>query len=205
LHAQAAAVCLLPHVCAPTDAALPSQRAAPAEQESVMTISTTNEKFLHELGDIYDAEHRFLEAHQEMLSQVNETSLREGLEKHIEQTQQQIEVLEQVYQALGQQPEREGCEAAKGILLEAQQNLQNAGTDHIRDCFICASSLKIEHYEISAYRGLVVTAQQIGYEDIELLLQGNLKQEEETAQKLEVDSPMLVKLALQQEKMEDHA
>ena len=32
-----------------------------------MAIQSTQDKFLHELGDIYDAEHRFLKGQQVML------------------------------------------------------------------------------------------------------------------------------------------
>jgi cysteine synthase B len=41
-----------------------------------MSISSLEEKFVHELGDIYDAEHRFLEAQQQMVKQASDDSLR---------------------------------------------------------------------------------------------------------------------------------
>jgi ferritin-like metal-binding protein YciE len=165
-----------------------------------MAINTVNDKYLHELGDIYDAEHQFLEAQQEALEKATDSTLREGLQHHIEQTQTQIENLETVYEHVGHKPERVTCEAAKGIVREYQENLQDAGSDSIRDCQIGSSLSRMEHYEIAGYRSLITTVQQLGMEDVERLLQENLQQEEIAAQLLEENAPMLVKRALQHEK-----
>ncbi len=164
-----------------------------------MAINTTSEKYLHELGDIYDAEHQFLEAQQESLGQASDSVLREGIERHVEETQEQIKNLEQIYELLGQKPRRETCEAARGLVAEGQKNMKEAGNEAIRDCLIGGALDKVEHYEVASYRGLIVGAQQMGQEDVERLLQQNLQQEEQAAQKLEVNAPMLIKRALQAE------
>lgn len=164
-----------------------------------MAINTISEKYLHEMGDIYDAENQFLEAQTDALSQATETALREGIQHHIAETQEQIKNLEQVYEHLGHKAERVTCEAARGIVREYQENMQEAGSDVIRDCLIGGSLSRMEHYEIAGYRSLIAGAQQMGQEDIERLLQQNLQQEEQTAQKLEENAPMLVKRALQAE------
>lgn len=164
-----------------------------------MSITTLSEKYLHEMGDIYDAENQFLEAQTDALSQATETTLREGIEHHISESQDQIKNLELVYEHLGQKAERVTCEAARGIVREYQENMQEAGNDVIRDCLIGGSLARMEHYEIAGYRSLIVGAQQMGQEDIERLLQQNLMQEEMTAHKLEENAPMLVKRAMQAE------
>ena len=164
-----------------------------------MAITTLNEKYLHEMGDIYDAENQFLEAQQDALEKASDTVLREGIQKHIGESQEQIKNLELVYEHLGHKAERVTCEAAKGIVLEYQENMQEAGNDVIRDCLIGGSLSRMEHYEIAGYRSLIVGAQQMGQEDIERLLQQNLQQEEMNAQKIEENAPMLVKKALQAE------
>ncbi len=48
-----------------------------------MPIKTTQEKFIHELGDILDAENRFLKGQQEMLEQATDETLKSGLQTHI--------------------------------------------------------------------------------------------------------------------------
>jgi ferritin-like metal-binding protein YciE len=48
-----------------------------------MAIKTLQEKFMHGLGDIYNAEHRFLEAQQKMLPNANSDEVQTSLETHI--------------------------------------------------------------------------------------------------------------------------
>lgn len=164
-----------------------------------MPIKTTQEKFLHELGDIYDAEHRFLKGQQEMLKAATDETLKAGIEKHIAESEQQVQHLEQVFELLGEKAKGEPCDAAKGIVTEAQKSLKEAGTDEIRDCLIGSSLQKVEHYEIVSYNGLILGAEQLGNKEVVALLQKNLKQEEQTAQRLEKNAPKLLKQAVQAE------
>ena len=164
-----------------------------------MTITNTHQKFIHELGDVYDAEHRFLEGTRELAQHASDQQLKSSLQEHIGQTQQQIQNLEQVFQQLGEQPNREACDAAIGLVREAQKNLKEAEAPELRDCLIAGAASKVEHYEIASYRGLIVGAQQMGQPELVNLLQQNLQQEEQTAQTLEQSAPQLVQKAQQAE------
>ena len=57
--------------------------------------------------------------------------------------------------------------------------------------------MKVEHYEIVSYRGLILGAQQMGNKEAVALLEQNLQQEEQTAAKLEQHAPKLLKKAAQ--------
>ena len=162
-------------------------------------ISNTQEKFLHELGDIYDAEQQFLKGQQEMLQQASDPTLKQMLERHIGESEGQVQVLEQVFELLGEKPKRESCAAAKGLVTEAQKVLKEAQTPELRDCLIGGSAAKVEHYEIASYRGLIIGAQQMGQDQVVSLLEKNLQQEEQTAQKVEQSAPLLLQKALQAE------
>jgi ferritin-like metal-binding protein YciE len=165
----------------------------------LMAIANTQEKFLHELGDIYDAERRFLKGQQEMLGKAQDPQLRQMLEQHSVETERQIATLEQAFALLGEKPKAEACPAAQGLVTEAQQNMKEAKDDAIRDCLIGGAATKVEHYEIASYRGLVMGAQQMGNQELVTLLQQNLKEEEQTAQKLEAAAPLLLQTAMQSE------
>ena len=162
-------------------------------------ISNTQEKFLHELGDIYDAEQQFLKGQQEMLQQASDPTLKQMLEQHIGESEGQVQVLEQVFEALGEKPKRETCAAAKGLVTEAQKVLKEAQSAELRDCLIGGSAAKVEHYEIASYRGLIIGAQQMGQDQVVTLLEKNLQQEEQTAQKVEQSAPLLLQKAMQAE------
>ena len=162
-----------------------------------MAIKTLEEKFQHGLGDIYDAEHRFLEAQQTMLEGATSATVQQSLEKHIAETEQQIVNLTQVYETLGLTPKRVACDAAKGLVSEGSKLLKETeDVPELADLGIVGSCSKVEHYEIAAYRGLIACAESMGQMEVARLLQQNLQQEENTAQTLETTMPTLLKQAL---------
>ena len=61
-----------------------------------MAINTPQQLWQHELQDIYDAEHQFLNGQKEMLSNATDPKLQQMLTEHIRQTEGQIANLEQV-------------------------------------------------------------------------------------------------------------
>jgi ferritin-like metal-binding protein YciE len=164
-----------------------------------MSVTNTQELFLHELSDVYDAEHRFLEGQQEMLQEATAPDLRSAIENHIEQTRQQIQNLERVFTQLGQKPRRETCEAAQGLVSEAREGIQETPTSTLRDCAIVSAIIKVEHYEMGSYRGMVTGAQLMGQTEIERLLSENMHQEEETARIAESSAEELLGKAMQAE------
>ncbi|MDQ3686514.1 MAG: DUF892 family protein [Acidobacteriota bacterium] len=162
-------------------------------------ITTLEEKMKHGLGDMYDAEHQFLEAQEEMLSQANSQTVKSLLEEHIAQTEEQIGILEQVYEVMGEEPERIKCAGAAGIVSEGQKTLKEvSGNPALVDLAIAGGCSKVEHYEISSYRMLITGAQQTGKTEVAQLLQQILQQEEQTAQKIEKSTPQLFQKAMSQ-------
>jgi ferritin-like metal-binding protein YciE len=165
-----------------------------------MAISNLDEKFQHELGDAYDAEHRLMEAMEEMSQIASDTKLKGMIEAHIVETKRQIELLEEVYEAVGKRPKRVACDAAMGLVKEGQKTVKEAGTPELRDCVIAGALAKGEHYEMASYRGLVLGAQQMGDKQVQKLLQQILAQEEKTAEMLEQSAPTLLKKAATHQK-----
>ncbi len=160
-----------------------------------MAIANANDLMVQALGEVYDAEHQFLEGQQEMEQQATDEDLKSSIQQHISDTEHQISNLEQVFEQLGQQPQRQTNEVAQGLVSQAQQNMQAAQNEAIRDCAIIAAVIKVEHFEMGAYRGLVTGAQQMGQNEIVNLLSENMQQEEQTAQIAEQSAPDLFQKA----------
>ena len=168
-----------------------------------MPIANMQELTVHELCELYDAEHRFVEGQEEMVQMASDQELQSSIQQHIDQTRGHIQNLEQVFGQLGQKPQRETNEVAQGLVSEAQEGIQEAQNDAIRDCAIVAAVLKVEHFEMGSYRGLITGAQQMGQEEAVNLLKDNLREEEETAQTAEQSAPKLIHKAMQQEGQEE--
>ena len=163
-----------------------------------MAITTLEEKFVHGLGDIYDAEHRFLDAQQKMLPNATSPTVQAMLEKHIAETEQQIINLSQVFEILGLTAKRVSCDGAVGIVTEGDKLLkETSGVPALADLAINGGCSKVEHYEIASYRGLIAGAEQMGQTEVVRLLSENLQQEENTAQALESSMPALLQKAMQ--------
>jgi len=160
-----------------------------------MAIANVNDLAVQALGEIYDAEHQFLEGQREMEQQATDQDLKSSIQQHISDTEQHIRNLEQVFEQLGQQPQRQTNEVAQGLVSHAQQNMQAAENEAIRDCIIVASVIKVEHFEMASYRGLITGAQQMGQNEVVNLLSENMQQEEQTAQIAEQSAPELFQKA----------
>lgn len=162
-----------------------------------MAIKTLDEKFLHDIGDIYDAEHRFLEAQGKMLQHATDSKLQMMLKQHSEQTQQQIQNLDQVFSLLGQTPKRVTCDAAQGLVSEGEKGMKEASSNPaVLDTVIAGAAGKVEHYEIATYRMLITGAELMGQSQVVSLLRQNLQQEEQTAQLIEKSAPQLLQQAM---------
>src|SRR5712671_1756060 len=160
---------------------------------------------VEELKDAYSAEKQALRCMQKALRMASAPALREGIELHIEQTQAQIERVEQAMEKLQTRPGRKVCEAMRGLVEEAQHSIgEQDGKGPILDLVIVAGMQRIEHYEIAAYGTGVALAQAIGEKDVAALLAETLEEEKQTDLKLtEVTQKAIMPEALAGEEEED--
>jgi ferritin-like metal-binding protein YciE len=107
-------------------------------------------------------------------------ALKNGIQLHIEQTQVQIERLEQAMENMEVKPGRKVCEAMRGLVEEAQSSMQEQDKGPIMDLVIVAGMQRIEHYEISAYGTNIALADALGEKEVSKLLNETLREEKET-------------------------
>lgn len=164
-----------------------------------MSITNTQELFIHELCEVYDAEHRFIEGQQEMVEHATDDNLRKAIQEHLEQTREHAVNVERVFAELGQEPRRETNEVARGLVSEAREGIGEAQSTALRDCAIVSAVIKVEHFEMGSYRSLVTGAQLMSQSEAERLLKNNMDQEERTAKLAESTSEQLLRKAMKEE------
>ena len=125
----------------------------------------------------------------------SDAKLQTMLEEHMQQTQEQISKLEQVFSEMGKEPERQECMGAKGLVEEASKMMEEAGSDEVRDAVIAGGATKAEHYEMVSYADLIDGAEMLKLRKAAKLLTENREQEIATARKLERLAPKLGKAA----------
>ena len=147
-------------------------------------IKTLDDLFVHTLQDIYYAENQIAKNLPTMIEKASDPQLKQGFETHLQETQNQIKRLEQVFQMHGQEVKAVTCAAMDGILEEAKETMGDVADTNVRDAAILASAQAVEHYEITRYGTLVALAKQLGREDCASVLHQTLEEEKATDKKL---------------------
>lgn len=147
-------------------------------------IKTLDDLFVHTLRDIYYAENQIVKSLPDMISKASDPQLKQGFEKHLRETQMQIQRLEQVFGKLGIDATGVNCPAIDGIIEEAQEIAGEAAEPAVMDAALLASAQAVEHYEITRYGTLISWAQTLGRTDCIQLLEQNLNEEKMTDKSL---------------------
>jgi ferritin-like metal-binding protein YciE len=157
-------------------------------------MTEMKELLKHELADLLYAERRFLTATRRMSREAKEPMLQERLEQHVEETETQIERLQKAFEAIGEKAKAEKCEAAIGLREEHDHfKEEEKPTPEILEAFNLGSGLRVEHYEIAAYRSAIAVAETLGEDECAKILRESLEEEEAMAKFLEKNAPKALK------------
>ncbi|MEH2475931.1 ferritin-like metal-binding protein YciE [Nitrobacteraceae bacterium AZCC 2161] len=154
-----------------------------------------NDLFLDTLRDIYFAEKQILKALPKMAKAAASDKLRAAFDKHHDETEGQIERLEQIFELLGKPARSKTCDAIMGILDEGREIMEEYKGTEARDAGLLAAAQAVEHYEISRYGTLKQWAIQLGMKEAANLLDETLKQEKKTDESLTVLAESSINLA----------
>ncbi|MES2570117.1 MAG: ferritin-like domain-containing protein [Verrucomicrobiota bacterium] len=149
-----------------------------------MKIKSLRDLYIHELKDLYSAEKQLLKALPKMAKAASNEELVAAFEEHHSQTEQHVERLEQILDALGEPKRVEKCEGMEGILAESNTLITLDMTKEVLDAALIAAAQKVEHYEIAGYGTVRTFAEMIGEDEAAKLLQMTLDEEIETDEKL---------------------
>ncbi len=149
-----------------------------------MNKKTLDTLFYDTLKDVYYAEKKIFKTLPKMAKAANEEKLSAAFLKHKDETEGQIERLEQIFEIIGQKAQAKKCDAIEGILAEGDEIMEEYEGSPALDAGLLAAAQAIEHYEISRYGTLKRWAELLGYPDAVKLLDQTLKQESNTDENL---------------------
>ena len=139
---------------------------------------------VEQLRDAYSAEKQALRAMPRMMKKATAQSLKDALQMHVEQTEGQVERLEQALEKLGARPSRKVCEGMRGLIEEAQHELEDHDKGPRLDTLIVGAQQRVEHYEIASYGTLAALAKAAGQREVAELMAQTLQEEKQTDEKL---------------------
>lgn len=145
---------------------------------------TLHDAFIDELRDTYDAERQLTKALAKLAKAATSPDLSEAFSSHLEETQGQIERLEEVFASLDEKVRGKHCDGIAGIIEEGKSIMEEDFDDTTMDACLIAAGQRAEHYEMAAYGTLVAWARAMGHTDAADLLQQNLDEEKAADEKL---------------------
>jgi Mn-containing catalase len=157
------------------------------------------ELLVDELQDLLHAENQLVAALPRMAKAAHNVKLKEAFEKHLEQTQGQVERLNKAFELLGEKASAKPCKAMVGLVQEGQDTIEEGKEKEelAADLALITAAQKVEYYEISSYGTVRTLARQIGELEVATLLSHTLGEEESADYLLtQVAKPLLQQATL---------
>jgi Mn-containing catalase len=162
-------------------------------------MSQIKELLTKQMQDLLDAETQLTQALPKMAEAAKHPKVKEAFEKHLIQTQGQVERLRTALGLIGADADGEPCKAMAGLIEEGEETIEEGEEkDPIAaDLALMAAAQKVEHYEIASYGTARGLARQLGANDCARLLSQSLGEEETTDFLLTaISDPLLQQLTL---------
>ncbi len=149
-----------------------------------MQMESLRDLFVDQLKDIYSAETQLTKALPKLAKAATSTELQNAFKMHLDQTQNQIKRLDEIFSSLGKNPKGKKCKGMEGLIEEGADMMKEDATPEVMDAGLIAAAQRVEHYEISAYGTARSYARMLGDERSASLLNQTLEEESQTDEKL---------------------
>ena len=157
-------------------------------------MAQLRELLVEQLQDLLNAENQLTKALPQMAEAAHNPKLKEGFQKHLQQTENHIGRLKEAFELLGEKAQPKACKAMAGLVEEGKETIsEGKGKDALSaDLALIAIAQKVEHYEIAGYGNLRGVARLINERGVAELLDYTLGEEEATDFLLtEISKPIL--------------
>jgi ferritin-like metal-binding protein YciE len=141
---------------------------------------TLDDLFEETLKDIFYAENKILKALPKMAKAAQSDDLKAAFEKHLEETEEHVSRLEQVFEMIEVAPRGKKCEAIEGIIEEGADIMKEFKGAPALDAGLVSAAQAVEHYEIARYGTLKRWAEMMGLDEAVQLLDETLEEEKNT-------------------------
>ena len=167
------------------------------ENSEVANGEPLQEVLLEQLRDILHAEKQLLKALPKMVKAARSAKLQQMFQIHLEETQAQVERLNECFNLMGVPAKTKPCRGMMGLLEEGQEIIKEGERkdDISADIELIGAAQKVEHYEMSSYLSARNLAQQLHFSAVVQLLNKSLGEEENTDQLLDQVARSLMSVA----------
>ena len=140
---------------------------------------------MYDLQAAYDMEIKLVDALDEMSRVATNDDLAAGFALHRTETERQVRLVEDAFEALGEEPTRRDDPVVDGLLEDRERFDADVTDEELRNLRYLVVGLRTERLEIATYEGLLVMAESADFgDDVTDPLEAVLEQERKTLRKL---------------------
>jgi Mn-containing catalase len=168
-----------------------------AESSPPIVSEGLQDLLIDQLRDILHAEKQLLKALPKMAKAARYDRLREMMELHLAETEEQVERINECFSLLGVTARAKACKAMMGLVEEGEEVIAEGKEkeDALADLALIGAAQRVEHYEISGYTTAKNLAQQLRHSAVVALLSKSLAEEENADQLLNQVARTLMSVA----------
>ncbi|MBV9672140.1 MAG: ferritin-like domain-containing protein [Verrucomicrobia bacterium] len=149
-----------------------------------MELETLKDLYIHQLKDLYSAEQQLVKALGKMAKASTNEELSSGFQKHLEQTKEHAQRVQQILSNNQQTTRGPKCKGMEGIIAEGAEVMEEESDPEVKDAALIASAQRVEHYEMAGYGTARTYAELLGDKEAAQMLQTTLDEEKQTDEKL---------------------
>jgi ferritin-like metal-binding protein YciE len=150
------------------------------------TIAEPRDLFVTALTEMLYVEQKLAdEVLPQLHKEIHTPEFKEGIQRHIDETQRHAENIERTFELLGEQPKADKSHSLDGLVAQREKVIKNIESDNLLEVFNASAAAKTEHLEIAAYESMIKTAEGLGQIEIVDLLEENLADEKDTLKEVE--------------------
>jgi len=184
----------------PAFADLADQHDAPsihAESSGPQDGEAIEELLVEQLRDLLHAEKQLVKALPKMAKAARSTQLQALIETHLQETEAQVERLDEALKLLGAPARAKPCKGMAGLVEEGEEVMTEGKNkdDAPADLALIGAAQRVEHYEIAAYTTARNLALQLRQPEVVQLLTTSLGEEQNAGQLLDQLSQPLMSVA----------
>ena len=170
-----------------------------------MELQSLRDLYIDELKDLYSAEKQLVKALPKMAKNATNPDLKKAFTDHLEQTEEHVSRLEQIFESLEASPRGKKCVGMEGLIEEASEMLEEDAEEDVLDAGLISKAQHVEHYEMAGYGTVRRFAQILGEMEHVELLEQTLNEEKEADQLLTqlADSSINVEAAAGEEESDE--
>lgn len=142
-----------------------------------MKLDSLEKLWIHELKDLWSAEHQILDALPSVIDAVQDEELKKAYQEHQAKTQRHVNRLRKIFDRLDSEPGGHKCRGMEGLLEEVKDVLDGDVDDEVVDAALVAATQRVEHYEVAGYGVARAFAERLGEQEAADLLEETLREE----------------------------